>query len=716
MLRNIAAAVRAIAAGTARGARASLAAATAFAASPTRAASVALAAPPALAAFLALAAPIALSTLAAPVALAALTFPSSADAATATVPVAAPSSSPAPLLNEMFQDHAVLQRDRPIVIWGDARPGERITLEFHGSTAQAHADAAGHWRTHLPAQPAGGPYSLTVRARSGASHVLMDVLVGDVYLCSGQSNMEFPVANTLDAAREIADSANASIRLLTVPRTTSPTPSAHFQTPVTWAAAGPETVRDFSAACFYFARELQKTVTVPLGLIHSSWGGARIEPWMSQSALRSLGGYDQRLDLLRAYALDTAVGDQRMGELWERWWTTNATDKSTPWNEGADSNWRDMPLPMRDWKTWGVTELAKHDGMVWFSRAVTLTAAQAASGASLSIGAIDEVDETWVNGHPIGNTFGYGTERTYRVPPGVLRAGENSIVINVTSLWDAGGMYGPPELLTLQFADADPVSLAGHWRYRFVPESMGVPPRAPWESVSGLTSIYNAMIAPLGSYGLRGVLWYQGESNAGEAIHYQSLLTALMADWRRQFESDLPFLIVQLPQFGLPSSMPTASAWADLREAQRRTVAADSHAALAVTLDVGDAHALHPPDKQAVGSRLARAARHSIYGEALSPSGPVPREAVRRGAQVIVDFDAGPLLTYSAARPIGFELCAADQASCRFVDAAVEATHVRLDAADPSATRVRFCWGDAPVCNLYDDTGLPAGPFEIPIR
>ena len=626
-------------------------------------------------------------------------------------------AAPAPLLNDLFQDHAVLQRDRPIALWGDANAGEPISIEFNGIAAQARADAAGHWRTHLPALPAGGPYSLTVRTRSGASRVLTDILLGDVYLCSGQSNMELPVANTLDAAHEIANAANPSIRLLTVAHATSPTPLAHFQTPVSWAAADPAAVRDFSAACFYFARELQKTVAVPLGLIHSAWGGARIEPWMSEAALRSVGGYEQRLDLLHTYALDAATGDQRLGELWERWWSANATDESTPWSEGADANWRDMPLPMRDWKTWGVAELTNHDGMVWFSRSVMLTAAQAATAASLSIGAIDEVDETWVNGQPIGNTFGNGTERTYEIPRGVLRAGDNSIVINVTSLWDAGGMYGPPDHLALHLAGGGSVSLADHWRYRFVPERMGAPPRAPWESVSGLTSIYNAMIAPIEPYGLRGVLWYQGESNTGEADHYQALLTALMRDWRRKFASALPFLIVQLPQFGVPSSAPTLSAWASLREAQRRAVAGDAHAALAVTIDVGDAHALHPPDKQAVGARLARAARHLIYGDPLSPSGPIPREAIRRGAQVIVEFDAeGPLLTYSARRPTGFELCAADQASCRFVDATVESNRVLLDSADQPAARVRFCWSDAPVCNLYDKSGLPAVPFEIPIR
>src|ERR1700760_4714355 len=192
---------------------------------------------------------------------------------------------------------------------------------------------------------------------------------------------------------------------------------------------------------------------------------------------------------------------------------------------------------MRDWKTWGVKELEQHDGMVWFRRTFQLGAAEAAASAVLSIGAIDEVDETWVNGRPIGNTFGYGTKRSYRLPPGLLKQGENTVLINVLSTWDAGGMYGPPEHLQISFAGEPTVPLAGSWRYHLVDESMGYPPRAPWHSVSGLSTLYNGMIAPLGPFNLRGVLWYQGESNTGEAREYQALLRALMHDWRAQFQS-----------------------------------------------------------------------------------------------------------------------------------------------------------------------------------
>jgi sialate O-acetylesterase len=628
----------------------------------------------------------------------------------------ADAAAPGRLLHEVFGDHAVLQRDRPIPVWGEAAAGDGITVTMGAATLETRADFGGHWRAALPALPAGGPFTLSVHTQSGRSQSIADVLVGDVYLCSGQSNMELGVARSLNAAGEIAAAKSDTIRLMSIAHVSSATPLAHFQTPVAWTSVSPDTIGEFSAVCYYFARELQKSVPVPLGLIHSSWGGSRIEPWLSDAGLRAVGGFDARLDLLRMYASDPKVGNGRLGELWEHWWREGA--HSTPWKDSG-ATWRAVPEPMRDWKTWGVPELNNHDGMVWFRRSVILTAQQAAAAATLNLGAIDEVDETWVNGRPIANSFGYATARSYAVPSGMLHAGENSIVVNVLSTWGAAGMYGPPQDMALRFSDGSVAELGGQWRYQVVPESLGLPPRAPWDPVGGVSSIHNAMIAPLLPYGLKGVLWYQGESNDADAAQYQGLLAALMHDWRREFGAEISFLIVELPNFGNPSIAPAASSWANLREAQRRAVLSDANAALAVTIDVGDARELHPPNKQAVGQRLARAARHLIYGETLSASGPVPRSAVRSGDRVEVRFAGieGALLTYSASRAIGFELCGAEQSSCRFVDSRMLPDGVSLDAsANPSATRVRFCWGDAPLCNLYDRSGLPAGPFEIAIE
>src|SRR3984885_9737508 len=592
---------------------------------------------------------------------------------------------PHSLLATMFQDHAVFQRDRPIPVWGEAKPRDEITVGLNGAEVRVHADPSGHWRAMLPAMSAGGPYSLEVRTGSGASRSISDLLVGDVWLCSGQSNMELPVSRTLSAEHEIAVSANDRIRLLSVAHASSAVPLAHFADPVAWAGSG-------------------------------------IETWSSEAGLRAQGGFDQRLDLLRLYAHDPEAANQGLARMWEGWWRAHAPAASEPWKaEPKDlADWRAVPEPMRDWKSWGVPELENHDGMVWFRRSVAITPEQAALGASLSLGAIDEVDETWVNARAIANSFGWGTERTYPLPAGVLRAGDNSIVVNVVKTCCAGGMLGPPDHMALRFADGSTVPLGGQWRYQFVPESMGYPPRSPWESIGGLSTLYNAMILPLGPYAVRGVAWYQGESNAGRAGQYRKLLAGLMSDWRRQFGAELPFLIVELPDYSPSPASPVASDWANLREAQRRAVTDDGRTALTVTIDIGDRQELHPPNKQEIGRRLARAARHLVYGESLTPSGPTPAGAQRQKDGVLVSFTdvEGHLVAYSAKDPIGFELCGDTQASCRFVDAAMQSDRsVLLDSAAVEApARVRFCWGDGPVCNLYDMSGLPAGPFELEVR
>jgi sialate O-acetylesterase len=249
-----------------------------------------------------------------------------------------------------------------------------------------------------------------------------------------------------------------------------------------------------------------------------------------------------------------------------------------------------------------------------------------------------------------------------------------------------------------------------------VPDPVGYPPRTPWEPVGGLSTLYNAMIAPLGHFGLRGALWYQGESNTEEWQRYQGLLAGLMADWRRQFGNELPFLIVQLPNYGPQTTTPVESEWAGLREAQKQAVAHDPHAGLAVTIDIGDPQNLHPTNKQEVGRRLARAARHVVYGESIAPSGPVAVSATRAADTVVVDFRDvdGSLVTYSHESPIGFELCGASPQSCKFADAHLDGTHVEL-AGGTDAQRVRYCWADSPVCTLFDKARLPAGPFELAI-
>jgi sialate O-acetylesterase len=630
--------------------------------------------------------------------------------------VTAPAFADEPLLHPMFQDHAVLQRDQPIRVWGNGEPGAQVVVTIAQRRAVTRVDRDGRWSTTIRRLSAGGPYDLDVRTHGGRQTV-HDVMVGDVFLCSGQSNMELQVSRTLNNGFEIASSANPNIRMIRINQDSAPAPIDTFLRPVQWEVASPETVGNWSAACYYFARELRRTIDVPMGLINASWGGSDIRAWTSTPALRRIGGLDAQLDLLDLKATNPSAGIARWGEIWEAWWgrTMATSARGDPWSPNYHPDWPTAPAAGDGWV---VQEHARFTGMVWHRTNVRLTPAQAAHAATLSLGVIDEGDHTWLNGTLVGATGDWNAHRRYPIEAGALRAGDNVVVVNVVNTSGQGGMRGPVSEIALELVNGEHIPL-GPWQYEAVPASAGFPPRAPWEAITGLGTLYNGMLAPIGRYNLRAALWYQGETNAGEPETYEALLTGMMADWRERFGAGLPFLIVQLPNFGARASGPTESGWARLRDAQRRAVTADAHAGLAVTIDLGDPNELHPPNKQDIGRRLARAARHVVYGEAIAPSGATVASAQRAGDEVVVTFAnvEGELITYGADGPIGFELCGADAGSCRYANARLDGSRVHVSrAAMAQATRVRFCWADSPTCTLYDRSGLPVGPFELLVR
>jgi sialate O-acetylesterase len=626
------------------------------------------------------------------------------------------------LLHEMFRDHAVLQRDAPIRVWGRAKAGEALKIAFAGTSTDSKTDRDGRWQALLPPQHASGPYTLTVTAADGAKQAVNDVLVGDVWLCSGQSNMVLQVKRTLDSRAEIADAHNDRIRMLTVAEANSPTPQEAFAKPSPWLPTTPENIPEFSGACFYFARELQKKIDVPMGLINVSWGGARIEAWISAAGLRALGGFDETLAVLALYARDPLAAAARWGEIWGAWWHTRAgvAKSDEPWNPAhqSDEGWRMAPRELGGYQQWGVPDIADFNGMLWYRTTVKLTSAQVAQTAVLDIGSVDEVDETWVNGRLVGSSYG-GDLRSYPLPGGLLHAGDNLIVVNALNTYKDGGIIGPASTRKLRFADGASVPLDGAWQYRAAPREYGYPPGAPWSSASGVTTLYNGMLAPVGHYGVRGAVWYQGESNTGAPANYRVLLRTLRKDLRTQFGADLPMLIVQLAGYGPASTQPGESGWAELREAQRLAAAEDAHSALAVTIDIGDRYDVHPANKQELGRRLARAARHLIYGEsAVPPSGPAPTRVRRDGDTVVVTFAdvTRGLVAYGADGPVGFALCGAEPGSCRYATAMIRGDEVVLHAPNAAAAaRVRYGWADSPVVTLFDGGGLAAGPFELAI-
>jgi sialate O-acetylesterase len=621
----------------------------------------------------------------------------------------------APTLGPLFGDHAVLQRDRPISVWGSAAPGEAVSVTLGAGKAAATADQTGSWRVELPAMSAGGPYRLSVTGADGASTGAEDVLIGDVWLCSGQSNMELSVSHSLGADGAAQSPPDPQLRLFTVTRKAAETPEADIPGGP-WRIAGPDSVPPFSAACYFMIRDLRESERVPIGAIHASWGGTQVRAWMSADSVAAVGDEDARLFAL--HHNDPATSGARLGESWEQWWRAQSGDApgAEPWNGSSRLAWKPAPA-VASWETWDAP-LAGFDGMVWFRKEVTLSAEEAARSATLELGAIDDQDEAWVNGRLLGGRAMWDAPRRYPVPPGVLRAGRNEIVVNAYDTGGNGGFSGPAERVRLTFADGSSQALGAGWEYSVVAPDPGQPPRAVWDFPLGFSWIHNAMIAPMRDYGLAGVAWYQGEADVGMRGSYADRLVAMMRGWRGQFRNpELPFLVIGLANFGAPQMAPAESNWSALREQQRIAAARDPHAALVVAMDLGERTDIHPANKLDLGHRLARAARKMVYG-ADEPVGPEAARAWRVDGGVLVEFAGvtGALHSWSANRVTSIELCAEAQATCRYADAVVEGQTLRIAADGSPATRVRYGWADAPVTNLYDEAPLPVGPFELTIE
>lgn len=620
----------------------------------------------------------------------------------------------APLLHPMFADHAVLQRGQPIPVYGRAKAGADVRVSLGSTSITARADQDGRWRAALPAMPAGGPYSLSATA-DGESQTVNDILVGDVFLCTGQSNMQLSVRRAANAEFEIAAATDSQVRELAVDRVASPVEMEVFSSPVAWKVEAPQTAGDFSASCFYFARALRRHVKVPVGLITAAWGGTRVRGWASHPTLKRLGYFNDDLDMLALYPRDPAAASRRWDAAWENWWRAHGAGE--PWKEDGGA-WPLAPEALGPWGEWpalaspeGTAEAGVgFVGQMWLSTKVRLTAAQAAQPATLVLGRANEEEKSWINGVGVGGSSQQPDAR-HDVPRGLLRAGDNSITVNIFCSWKNCGLTGPASTRALLLADGARVPLDQPWHYK--PVETLIAPQIPWGPMHGVGLQYGGMIAPIGPYGVKAAIWYQGESNLYFAKTYQPVLAGMMADWRRQF-GEIPFLIVQIPNYGPIPTRPVESLWSQVREAQRKSAEADAKSALVVTLDIGDAKNLHPPNKQEIGRRLAIGARYLVYGEAIAPSGARVTGARRSGDAVTVSFrDVTGALTAYSGQPNAFELC--DAKACRWANASLAGNQVSLAGAG-NATRVRYCWGDSPVCTLTDSSGLPAGPFEVPIQ
>ncbi len=613
-----------------------------------------------------------------------------------------------PVLDAGFGDNMVLQSGVPLTLSGRAGPSTEVTIAVAGgSSVSVRADASGSFVASLPAQPAATtPQSLVITDASGST-TYRNILIGNVFLCGGQSNMELSVERALDVWNQLRLAPDDGIRLLMIPKTTAPVPQAAFPAPVQWNAATSETVAPFSAACFYMAKALRKQdPSVPVGLIHSNWGGSAARAWYDPEGAAAMHGKAD-IDLLALYARDPYAAAQAFVPQWFAWWR-KADNGREPWKNSALLDWKPIPK-FSFWNEWKGTGLdANPRANVWLRKVITLTPEQARGEASLAIGAIDDMDLTFVNGHPVGYTFGWGVERTYRVPPAHLKAGRNEIMIAANNMWDTGGFFAGPERLAFTAANGERVPLGADWEFAQTSVT-DVPPRAPWDANAGLGVMHNAMIAPLGKMKLAGVAWYQGEADVGQPA-YDRKLAALFAGWRRQFGPQTRMLVVQLADFGERRSAPAESGWAQLRDEQRKGVAADANAALVTAIDIGEPTDIHPANKNDLGKRLAAA----FDGRAM----PMPDKAVREGGKVTVSFTgiAGALTVQCGPYPLGVELCAAEGDTCQWVIARVEGSRLLLAVPDGmTPTRVRYAWADAPVVNLVDGEGMPIPGFELAI-
>ncbi|MEG8038735.1 sialate O-acetylesterase [Sphingomonas sp. LR60] len=632
--------------------------------------------------------------------------------ATAKAPSAADTPAPS-LLAHIFGDHGVLQRDRPIPVWGHAAPRADVSVTLAGRTVAVRADVGGRWSTTLPALPAGGPYTLTVQ--SGRTHqTLTDMLVGDVYLCGGQSNMEFPARRATGAWGGVIPRAMPSLRFAHVERDSRPAALRDFAKPVAWKIVDPQSVGDASAVCFHMAATLQRHLDIPIGFIESFWGGTTIENWIAAPVLGTMAAYRPRLSALDRMARDTDAGLRAQDDRDDGWWLAHYS----AWN--AERAWRGVDVDASAWSIArsNVAETPATAPLTvgWYRQIVDLSADQAATANRIGLGTIDRHDSVWINGHWIGANDADWFWRDYPLRPGVVHTGRNVIAIRVLG---RAGLTGDSAQRAIVLNDGTRVPLADRWSYRrggAVPD--GAPPIAAWQVPNSVSTLYNGMIAPLGGYGLRLIAWYQGEANVGDPAGYARLLPMLMTDWRSQFgQPALPFMVAQIAAFGPPLIRPGDAPRAALRDVQARVVRADPAAGLAVTIDVSDRFDVHAPQKRLVGERLARAARAVAYGEAITDGGPQVSGVARDGDDLVVTFDRAErgLFTYSSDVAIGFESCAGTD--CRYVAGQVEGRTVRLRGGNrPGANRVRYGWADAPFVNLYGIDDLPAVPFASDIR
>jgi sialate O-acetylesterase len=626
----------------------------------------------------------------------------------------------------VFSGNAVLQRQMPIPVWGWADPQEEVAVEMNGRTARARADADGEWMVRLPAMEAGGPFTLTIAGKNRIE--IQNVLVGEVWVCSGQSNMAMTVAGCSYAQREIAEGDYPAIRMFATTARTSLKPLPDV--PGDWGVCSPQNVGTFSAVGYFFGRRLQQDLNVPVGLINSSWGGTRIEPWTPRAALEGLETVKDQLQALDRVVQDLAspkeehrekiAAAEKSAQLVKEMEADEALGAQMAALDLDDAAWKQMDLP----QAWEAKELPDFNGLVWFRKAVDLPADWAGKDLTMYLCPADEVDVTWFNGTVVGRTGSFAANdvlkywdvpRAYKVPGNLVKAGRNVIAVRVIDTAFAGGLWSQgPVRMELEWiaSDAKPVPLAGPWRYNVGAQLIPMPPQLDGANSPGLaTALYNGMIHPLVPFAMRGAIWYQGESNLADGPLYTDKMAALITGWRQAWGGgDFPFYYVQLAPYHYGADAnPLPRLWQAQLDALKIP-----NTGMAVTVDVGEARDIHPRQKQEVGDRLALWALARTYGRKnVVCSGPLFKSMTVEGDKVRVSFDhvGGGLVSLNDRPLVWFEVAGKDGGFVR------AQAHIDGDCVVVSSPQVmepvavRYAWDQDADPSLMNREGLPASPF-----
>lgn len=610
-------------------------------------------------------------------------------------------------LPKYFSNDMVLQRDKGIHIWGWASVGEQIEVEFKGKRVKTKTKKDGKWEVTLPQSTFGGPYALQIESRKSKIK-LNNIMVGDVWLCSGQSNMEWMVKNSNNAEREIADARYPNIRLLTVNRAMANKPVDNIEG--MWKICSPETIGDFSAVGYFFGRHLFHNLDIPIGLINSSWGGTVAETWTSNETMCTVPEYEDAIKTVSTMNLEQFQNENNAKKTLFEQAMKNDIGIEEQWQHKSSIYTNNMQVP----QDWNENELSTIDGSVWFKYEFYLPQGSKDKSATLSLGTIDDADVTWINGVKVGQTDGYNISRFYDIPTGVLKDGKNTIVINVLDYARGGGINGQKEKLYID-VDDQKHSLADTWKYAISVDSRnyGFSDFGP-NSYPSL--LYNAMIAPLVSYPIKGVIWYQGESNDNNPFLYRTLFPNLIKDWRAKWGNEFPFYWVQLANFRSADISPSESSWAEIREAQTMALSLP-RTGQAITIDIGEANDIHPRNKQDVGKRLALQVLKNEYDKSsIVASGPTFRSMAIEGNKIVISLNnegTSIKATNKYGYVQGFAIAGTD-GKYMWAKAYIEEDKVYVyNDKIKNPVSVRYAWSDNPNdANLYNQEGLPTCPFR----